>query len=141
MRIDFTVPGAPQGKGRARSYRQGKFIRHYTPEQTVNYENYIKLCFKQASSTFFAMQPLRLCVTAYYPIPTSWGLKKAARAVEGQIRPCVKPDSDNCIKVVCDALNCIAYPDDKNICEINFKKLYGGQPRIEITLEEIEIKT
>lgn len=39
--IQFVVPGEPVGKGRARAVKRGKFIAHYTPEKTVNYESLI----------------------------------------------------------------------------------------------------
>ncbi len=36
--IEFTIPGTPVGKGRARSTRSG---RHYTPEATRAYESQV----------------------------------------------------------------------------------------------------
>lgn len=42
MEVNFTIDGKPQGKGRPRlSYGRIK-----TPEQTVMYENYIKLLYR-----------------------------------------------------------------------------------------------
>ena len=137
MIVNFTVPGKPQGKARVRAARIGNYIRTYTPAETVNYENYIKVCFKAAYPQFYSQQPLIMSVTAYYPIPSSWSFKKAAKAAAGEIRPCIKPDCDNVLKLTADALNCVAYNDDKNIVEANIKKLYGENPRLEIQLTEI----
>lgn len=37
-----------------------------------------------------------------------------------------------------DALNGVAYTDDAAIVEANIKKYYSNDPRIELTLEDVE---
>lgn len=44
--------------------------------------------------------------------------------------PTKKPDSDNIIKIILDALNDTAYFDDCEICSISFFKKYGEIPQI-----------
>lgn len=51
--------------------------------------------------------------------------------------PSVRPDIDNLLKAVFDALNKIAYRDDAQICEVITRKEYGS-PCVEITLEGIK---
>ncbi len=58
--------------------------------------------------------------------------------LDGKIRPNKKPDVDNIIKAVLDALNGVAYTDDAAIVEANIKKFYSNDPRIELTLEDVE---
>lgn len=41
-RIEFTVPGIPVGKGRARASTRGGKVRMFTPAKTVNYEAQLK---------------------------------------------------------------------------------------------------
>lgn len=137
METSFTVPGKPQGKARAKVVLRGNRVHAFTPDKTVLYENYIKLCFKSTQQQFFSNKPLKLSVKAVYPIPKGFGLKKTKQALDGIIRPCVKPDMDNVIKVVADALNNVAYTDDKNIVEMCFSKFYGEEPRLEIRIEEL----
>ena len=48
--------------------------------------------------------------------------KKQKQALSGDILPTVKVDLDNCAKVVCDALNRVAFADDKQIVELYIKK-------------------
>ena len=48
-----------------------------------------------------------------------------------------KPDSDNIIKIILDALNGICYHDDSQICRIYFEKKYSEIPKVEITIKEI----
>ena len=42
----------------------------------------------------------------------------------GELLPCKKPDADNIAKVVCDALNKVAYDDDTQICNLYVCKRY-----------------
>lgn len=140
MKITFEVPGNPQGKGRARAFRRGNFIGHYTPENTANYENLIKVCYIKAVEKLaqkMTEKPLKISITAVFDIPQSYSRTKAQQALEGQTKPSKKPDCDNIGKVVADALNQIAYPDDKNIVEMFIKKQYGKEPKLIIEIEEV----
>jgi Holliday junction resolvase RusA-like endonuclease len=47
----------------------------------------------------------------------------------------VKPDLDNLLKAVKDALKSICYHDDSQVIKTIAAKQYGGQPRIEITVK------
>ena len=131
----FIVPGQPQGKGR---HRIGKYGNAYTPDKTVLYENYIKLSYKKAfPSKPLTAAPLKMTIKAYYLIPLSWSNKKRLKAFDGDIKPTVKPDADNVIKVICDALNGIAYRDDKQIVDVRCIKIYDVAPHVKIYLEEL----
>lgn len=57
--------------------------------------------------------------------------------LNGEILPTKKPDSDNIIKIILDALNGIAYHDDSQICSIHFEKKYAEIPVTKITIKEI----
>ena len=50
MRIQFTVPGVPVGKGRPRFTRGG---HAYTPEKTAAFEEKVRLCWKTQSGETF----------------------------------------------------------------------------------------
>lgn len=63
---------------------------------------------------------------------------KTEKAVNGLIAPTVKPDLDNIIKGVQDALNGVWYVDDKQICEIHAHKNYAEFDGIFVCCEEIE---
>lgn len=49
--------------------------------------------------------------------------------------PCVRPDLDNYIKAILDALNGIAFKDDGQIVDLSATKRYG-EPRIEVSINE-----
>jgi Holliday junction resolvase RusA-like endonuclease len=55
-------------------------------------------------------------------------------------RPSVRPDLDNYVKALKDALNGIVWSDDSRICDLWAEKHYaaeGTRPRIEMRVEEI----
>ena len=56
--------------------------------------------------------------------------------IEHLIRPTKKVDSDNCIKIVADSLNKVAYYDDAQIVDCQFRKFYSDTPRVVITIQE-----
>lgn len=100
----------------------------YTPERTRQYENAVKLIartqIKRVSSG-----AIRLSIHFYLLRPKS--------AKNANLRPLKRPDIDNLAKAILDALNGIAYEDDKQIVELHLYKDYSERPRTEIELEEI----
>ena len=50
----------------------------------------------------------------------------------------MKPDTDNIAKSVLDALNGLAYGDDKQIVELKVRKYYGVEPYVNVKLIELE---
>lgn len=131
--IRITVPGQPQGKGRARVCLRGGYARAYTPDSTAAYENLIKLAYGNRG---ISVVPVELAVTAYYRIPKAFSKKKRNEALSGAVRPQTKPDIDNVVKVVCDALNKVAYNDDTQVVKIVAEKYYGETPGIVIEIKE-----
>lgn len=116
--ITFFVDGKPQGKGRPR------FARNvvYTPKQTLEYEKLIASCY----SGDMLQGPLFVDITAFFSVPKSYSkaMKKAIK--NGEITPTKKPDADNIGKVVMDALNGVAYEDDKQVIDLRVSKKYSS---------------
>lgn len=139
-RVNFTVPGQPKGKARARTVHKGGRTFSYTPEGTVLYENIIKICYLQEADTmiFNDGQPLKVTIIAYYPIVKSTSKKKKQKMLDGQLYPTKKPDIDNIAKCVLDALNKLAYRDDTQVVTLHMEKHYAEQPRVEVEIEEIK---
>lgn len=53
------------------------------------------------------------------------------------ISPTKKPDIDNIVKVVLDAMNKFAFKDDTQIVRLEVEKLYtDGEEKVEIKIEE-----
>jgi len=132
---EFTIYGQPVAKGRPRLSKWGT----YTPKKTVEYENLVKLSYieKNKGEPLLKNQ-LKINIKLYFQIPKSVSKKKRKAMLEGEIRYDKRPDIDNCIKSITDALNGIAYTDDKQIVEVNAYKYYSDEPKTEVCIEEIK---
>ena len=138
--VRFSVLGEPKGKGRPKFTTRGGYARAITPEQTVSYENLIMVEFRRQCGTrrFDDNVMIGMRVVAYYGVPKSASKKKRAAMLDGEIRPIKKPDNDNIVKVVEDALNDVAYKDDKNIVDCVVQKYYSEQPQIIVEMWNAE---
>lgn len=140
MKEHFIVPGKPQGKARARTFfnqRIGR-MQSLTPEKTVLYENLIKQSFiESCKSRWFNKEPLAVYITAYYEIPKSTTKVDRALIEDGLLFPTKKPDADNIAKVICDALNGVAYHDDTQIVELVVIKNYTkDEPKVLVHISD-----
>ena len=137
MRIQFSVIGEPRGKQRPRYTRQGIV---YTPSETTAYEKRIRSAFlwhiPEDSHVPLMTGPVRLQIMAAYQIPKSASAKQK-QALEGTTAA-KKPDLDNVIKIVMDGLNKAAYADDKQVVEIDARKIWSICPGLQITVEDYE---
>ena len=138
MRRYFTVEGQPQGKGRARTVTHGGKVHSYTPHKTAEYEQLIRWSYQMA---YPLEKPLtgavEMNIRAVFAVPKSWPLRRRHEALAGLIPVTVKPDCDNIMKCM-DALNGIAWEDDKQITFASVEKVYGIDPRLEIELKNFE---
>lgn len=134
--IKFTVPGEVRGKGRPRFTKVGSYARVYTDSTTVNYENWVKICFQEARQGKLAGE-LKAEIICYFGIPKSYSKKKKEEAEKGLLRPTKKPDIDNIAKIILDSLNGMAYDDDKNIVSCQIDKWFDTNPRVEIYIYEV----
>lgn len=137
--VVFTVPGKPQGKARARTTKTG---HTYTPEKTVMYEKVVKQCFmeSQPRQTWFDGEPLAVNIYARFSIPKSKTKREKLRMMQGYVMPTVKPDADNIAKIICDALNGVAYYDDTQICRLQVIKEYVREeipPHVTVSIEAL----
>lgn len=74
-----------------------------------------------------------------YPPKRIKDVKKNANMLKTEvIRHNTKPDIDNLVKAVLDACNKTLFKDDGMISDLNSKKRYSLNPRIELEIKEIE---
>lgn len=133
---EFVVPGEPFGKQRPRHSRASGTT--YTPRETKLHEQLIRQAYRRNGGDRFPEgSQLRVTIIAVMGIPKSTAKYKRADMLSGKIRPAKKPDWDNIGKLVCDALNGVAYDDDKCVCEAHVVKLYGEVPHLRVRLEDI----
>jgi len=124
--VVFVIPGVPVGKGRPRFARQGAFVRTFTPEKTASYENLVKVKAEDAMRGRRIIEgAVSVAISLYVTPPASWSSKKQREALAGNVYPISKPDVDNVIKGIFDAMNEIVWRDDKQVVDIVVKKRYS----------------
>lgn len=138
--VEFTVPGQPQGKGRpiaGRSFAGHTTLR--TPEKTLAYEGLVAFYAQQAMAGRTLIEgPVCISMTLACQIPASWSGRKQRQAQAGEIRPTTKPDTDNTVKAVFDALNGVVWKDDVQVCELNVSKIYCPTPGVSVYVKAID---
>lgn len=131
MRASFVVPGPPKGKERPRVTKHGA----YTPTSTVEYENYVRTCYEQqCPDIYFGQQSIKVSAVAYVTPLKKYKKQERLDALANLTHPRSKPDVDNIIKAVLDALNKVAFDDDYYIYELHIVKKFTDEPRLEISI-------
>ena len=136
--MEFIVEGNPQGKARPRfSHKSGTV---YTPAKTARYERLIRKAFLDAGGeTIPAGCYVAITVDAYFRIPKSYTKGKRLACQHNVNRPAKKPDIDNVLKAVMDALNGVAYEDDKQVVEVICRKWYSQSTGfLKISVREVK---
>lgn len=138
VKVKFTVVGEPVGKGRPRFVRTYRGGRAVTPQKTRYYEDEVRMKYQTQCGHYFEdNKMLRMYIDAFFAIPKSTSKKRQKAMIDGEIRPTKKPDMDNIIKIIADALNNVAYYDDKQVVECTIKKYYSTFPRVEVEIYDI----
>lgn len=128
------VEGKIKGKARPRVFNGHAM----TPKDSVNYENWVRLCYQQQEGKHLEGS-IRARIIAYYKVPKSYTKKRVQVIREGLEQPQKKPDADNIAKIILDSLNKIAYEDDSQIVELTILKRFTEDiERVEFELEEIK---
>ena len=123
------------GKQRPRMTKGGHV---YTPKETEDAEKLIRGEWLKQHGTKHASHdgPVYLDVTTRRELAKSNPKRNAGKSDTG------KPDFDNVLKLVCDALNGITYQDDKQIVCSNVLKLprlpHGEGNRMMVTVQYYE---
>lgn len=142
MTIHFTIPGPPVGKARPKVVRaKNGMSMTYTPDKTVAYEELVRLRFQEVlkDRNFQPLEgALRIKIFAGYPVPKSTSKKHRAAMLAGTELPTKKPDWDNIGKIICDALNGVAYKDDAQVTESQMRKRYiDGPGQVEVWISNL----
>jgi Holliday junction resolvase RusA-like endonuclease len=131
----LTIPGEPVAKGRPRLGTVAGHAMAFTPAKTRRYEDIVRqTAVREWNRPLLADTPLTLSVAFFRQIPKSASKKVKEGMLLGSIRPIGRPDLDNNVKAVIDALNGVVFYDDSAIVETHSSKWYGLEPRVEVTL-------
>ena len=145
--LKFIIDGAPVPK-QSMKYRKietndgREFISQYTPTNMVKYARHVKQSFQRVYPnhlpSVFQNKPLAISIEVHVQIPKSFSKTKKQKALTQVIKPIIKPDWDNISKNICDALNGVAYPDDKQIVDGRVQKFYNEYSYVVVRLTAIE---
>lgn len=135
MKYEFEVPGAIKGKGRPRVNSYTGTV--YTPTKTKDYEYLVEQYFLLKYPKFKPLEGRTLVnITAIFKIPKSTGKQAEMEMLENNISPTKKPDIDNIVKIILDAMNKFAFKDDTQITKLCVEKKYGTEEKVIVTIEE-----
>ncbi len=122
MEVKFEVSFVA-GKLRARARRTPTGISSYTPARTRTHMNVIAKSYEQACIDHHgevisaqADIPVEVEIITHQAVPSS-----RKKAIEWE-HATFKPDVDNVGKLVLDALNGLAYEDDKQVVKLSIQK-------------------
>lgn len=131
--LTITIPGELRGKGRPR-FGKG---RTYTPAATQNAEAWVRACAMQAVTGAPLSGPIAVALHIGVAVPRSWPQKRRAQALAGLVWPTGRPDLDNQLKLVGDALNGIVWADDAQIVRAEVVRRYVEVPASVLTVTEV----
>ena len=123
--------GNPRGQERPRFGG-----RAYKTAEAKAYENGIAIAYRLAVRNMKPLEgPLSVNILAGYPIPASATKAQRAAMLRGEQLPTKKPDIDNVVKAILDALNGEAWADDKQVVSVTAKKVYAEHPGLIVEIE------
>lgn len=128
----FEVPGKVRGKGRPRFMRNG---HTYTDKNTVAYEKLIQASYLKCTS-YTSQKSVRISMYICFAPNKSDTKKNKLIKLKNSLWPSKKPDVDNVVKIVLDALNKIAYSDDTQVNEVHVLRHWSEEEKLVICLSE-----
>lgn len=140
MKFIFNLEPVAQARTR---YTSKPFPHEYDPLPVKKFKKQLNaLATKQMAEK--GIKPfdyaIKVDMTVYRSIQKSVSKIERMRRHLGVVLPSVKPDIDNYIKSIWDALNGTIWSDDSKITDTTVKERYSLNPRIEIEVVESETK-
>ena len=157
--LKFFVPCNPRGKGRprfrvifpkadvlfdhvsggAKAFRSfvksNTWVGTYTDDDTKAAELKVLVRFKRVHEDWTPWPgPVKISIKTRMPIMKSWTKGKKQAALNNLIAHQSSPDTDNITKLVLDALNKVAYEDDKQVFVQTCVKEFSERPGLLIGL-------
>jgi Holliday junction resolvase RusA-like endonuclease len=127
--IEFYVSGHPVAQGRPRAFQRGGHIGFYDPKESKAWKALIAQKARNCGVVAFD-KGLALALTVIFHIEKPKSVKRDM--------PTVKPDLDNFVKAVKDALKGIAWDDDSQVCRVVADKKYNATPGVWIGIQELK---
>lgn len=135
MIYEFSVPGKIIGKGRPRLNTYTGSV--YTPTRTKDYEELVQQYFLLKYPKYKPFEGrVKVQIGAYFGVPKTTKKTEKELMLQNKINPTKKPDIDNIVKIVLDAMNGVAFKDDIQITKLDVEKVYSEEEFIQVKIEE-----
>lgn len=130
--VHLHIDGYVQAKARPRfNTRNGK-VQSYTPTTTARAEYFIAAAWRKTGQGQFT-GPISLNIIVHLTRPQGHYGKRGLRPT-APMWPTTRPDLDNYVKTVSDALNGVAFTDDAHIVGLVAVKQYGESEGWDISI-------
>ena len=130
------IPGNPISKKRPRFARRGKFVQTYN-DQKKEESTFLSHAMQEWDNEPISNKAISIELRFYMKRPKSHyrtGKNAGKLKPDAPVFHAKKPDLDNMIKFVLDALNGSVWLDDSLVCSISALKVYDEKPRTEIVI-------
>jgi Holliday junction resolvase RusA-like endonuclease len=127
MKIDFFVAGIPKAQPRVKAFVRGGHAGVYTPDSAESWKQAVRQQAIANAPESLITGPIRLELDFFLPRPKAHLDKHGVPKAKSPVWHCKKPDLDNLIKAVTDAITDTQriWLDDSQICEITATKTYA----------------
>lgn len=143
MKVILNIEPKPQS--RPRFARRGKYTTTYEDKDMKKWR---ETCSGLIAEEFLLYpvddkKAYKMDITFYINPPQYIAkLKKNRQALEAETLPVPKkPDTDNYVKALLDSWSGFVFKDDGQVSDINARKRYSLNPRIEVEIEEVTCTT
>ncbi|MGX7200046.1 RusA family crossover junction endodeoxyribonuclease [Enterococcus nangangensis] len=136
----ITIPMPPKPQSRPQStIRRGRILVYEENPMTL-YKRRVAGWVYESGVSKIVTGPVALTLRFYIAPPKYLAkVKKRQEALKNeQIYVDKKPDADNYVKAILDAINGIVYKDDGQVASLSAVKLYSYNPRTEIEVTVLE---
>lgn len=131
MKVTFTAPDKLAKK------------QTYTPDKIKEYEKLVRERFLEETqnSRFAEDALLEIYITVLAKMPKGATPEEQARMFNGRANNAKTPDMNKITKIVCEALEGVAYKDTVQITKVSAIKAWSVYPSVWVTIEGEERKS
>ena len=131
MKVTFTAPDKLAKK------------QTYTPDKIKEYEKLVRERFLEETqnSRFAEDALLEIYITVHAKMPKGATPEEQARMFNGRANNAKTPDLNKITKIVCEALEGVAYKDTVQITKVSAIKAWSVYPSVWVTIEGEERKS
>jgi Holliday junction resolvase RusA-like endonuclease len=127
MKIDFFVAGIPKAQPRVKAFVRGGHAGVYTPDSAESWKQAVRREVAANAPESLVAHPVRVQLDFFLPRPKAHYKRDGSLKENWPIWHCKKPDLDNLIKAVTDAITDTqqVWLDDSQIYQILATKSYA----------------